>query len=170
MKKILLTILLLITLTACEKPTVETKVLLRNGNDIVYESQVWVDQGALITIDGVAYSMTRENDVDYTIFTPQSINYIYTYKEVKYGVSRVVMVIENPDFQITLAPGLDTVKVQETHIDSGLLFHNDDESQFTVITTSDVDTTKEGTYTITYQIYDIDGAILTLHRIVNIID
>lgn len=168
MKRIIITLLLLVTLSACQD--VEYSIHLQNGKDVVFESETWIDKGCTITINNEDYEMVRRDEVDYTIYESQVITYTYTHKKEEYVCKRTVLVLEEVDFQITLAPGLDTVQLNSTHIDKGLVFENKNADEFLVVVKSDVNTTKLGTYTITYTIYDQTGRVLTMYRKVNVVN
>ncbi len=167
MKKLLLSFLLLLTLSACG----ETKynITLQDGDDIVYKSETWIDKGCYIEIKGQDYEMTRDQDIDYSTFEAQTITYSYTHKETEYICKRVVLVLDEVDYNITVSPSIDTITLNERHIDNGLIFHNSDEDHFTVVVTGKVDSTIAGTYTLTYTIYGEDGRYLVLHRVVTVL-
>lgn len=167
MKKIVLTLLLLLTLTACGE--VEYSITLNEGKDVVFESEIWTDEGCTITINGEDFVMERVEDIDYSVYDRQEITYSYTYKRVEYICKRVVMVIEDADFNVALVPGQDTINVGESHNDKGIIFLDDNEDDFTVVKSGDVNINVRGTYIISYTIYDMDGRYITLYRIVNVI-
>lgn len=167
MRKLILTLILLFTLTACGE--VEYSIILNTGDDIVYESETWIDKGCTITINDEDFSMTRDTDIDYTDFESQTITYSYAHKKTDYICKRIVLVVEEVDYNITIKASLDTIKLNTIYMDRGLVFHDDNEEDFTVIVTGDVNSTKRGTYTITYTIYGQDGRYLVLHRVVNVI-
>ena len=167
MKKLFLSILLLLTLSACSE--VEYNITLNPGNDLITQNETWVDNGCAITINEEDYDMELSTTLDNTEVGEQTLVYNYTFKEVTYTCKRVVKVQATPNFNIALNPGLDTVSLNTVHKDKGLVFLDDNESDFIVTTTSDVDTTTRGTYTITYTILSRDGIQLVLYRIVNVI-
>ncbi len=167
MRKIVLTLILLFTLTACGE--VEYNITLNNGKDVVFESEIWTDEGCTITINGEDFAMERVEDIDYSTFDRQEITYSYTYKRVDYLCKRVVLVIEDADFNVELVPGQDTIDVGGFHNDKGIIFNDDNEEDFTVVISGDVNTDVRGKYIITYTIYDMDGRYITLYRIVNVI-
>lgn len=167
MKKTILFVILLLTLTACNGD-IEYEVSLNPGNDVVSSNETWVDKGCNITINEELFTMERTNDIDYDIYSNQEIVYTYEHRSNTYTCKRVVKVLEEPVFNVILNPGVDSISLDSTHIDTGLSFNDNNESDFTVVVSDDIDTTKRGTYKITYQIYNIDGDILTLYRYVNV--
>ncbi|AIO19448.1 hypothetical protein KQ51_01572 [Candidatus Izimaplasma bacterium HR1] len=168
MKKLLLSILLILTLAACDS-TVEYTMTLNAGNDIISENETWVDSGCSITINEEDFQMELSGAFDNTLIGDQTLTYNYTYKDTTYVCKRVVKVLEAPNFNIELKPGLDTVKLNSFHIDKGLVFNDSNELDFIVSVTSNVNTSFRGIYTINYTIIDMDGNQLIISRVVNVI-
>lgn len=173
MKKIMSVILIALTflLISCQTTAPPFEIELLPGKDVVYFNENWIDAGCNVTIEGETYQMERENDPIMNRPNEYEIKYTYEYLDF-YEVTclRIVKVSDNQFPTVELMPGIDTVKVNEDHIDKGVSYEDDFSVQLTLQVISDVDTTVPGTYSIIYKVTDMDRNQLVLTRIVTVIE
>jgi len=167
MKNIILTISLVLLLTACTQ--IESyQVDLNKGNDIIYTGDTWIDGGCDITINEELYPMKLSNSPDTTLPGEYDLVYTYTFASQEFTCNRIVKVLNSNYPVVILNLGLDTVYKGETHIDAGITVVDDQEEDCIIMITNTVDESRTGSYTITYEVTDFDGNQTIITRIVNV--
>lgn len=167
MKRIIVAFLFLLLLASCEAPVVETTLL--PGTDIIAYAEEWVDGGCQITVDDDVFDMERTTDVTTTELGETTVVYEYTVRREVYECYRVVKVIDVHPPVGTLEPGIDTVYLNEEHIDAGITATDDLDPNPEITVDNQVDTSMLGTYTITYTITDAFGNETIVSRYVHVI-
>ncbi len=171
MKKILILIVLVLTLTSCDT-TVEYSTELNDGKDIITLNETWVDAGCLVTIDGEEFEMVLDSSTtpDITTDGEYTVSYTYQTDDNEFTCKRVVKVIEQVYPTVTLNPGVDTVINGEDFVDAGVTATDDQIEDLTITVNSDVDTTQTGSYLVVYTVTDLDGNQTIITRVVTVIN
>lgn len=165
---IISTLLLILFLSACQA---DYHTRLNKGTDIISMNETHVDAGCdlLSSNDEVISIPVINTDLDTTTIGSYTIIYQLTKGKETYTCTRNIEVIDNTAPLVTLAPGIDTVKQHEEHIDQGIIT-DEDQSTLNILITNNVDTTIIGSYTITYEISDASGNTTFLTRTVHVIE
>lgn len=146
MKKLIGLFLLIFILVGCDISTI--KPYLNPGKDTVIINQSWIDEGAYLLVGFNRMPMTTLDNVDTTKLGTHTIVYNITYEDQTYVIRRLVQVIASSDFSVDLALGIDTIRIDDTWIDAGLI--SSFEIEYSII--GSVDPSKEGTYRIEYHV------------------
>lgn len=162
MKKLILTVLLLFILVGCDASGI--KPYLNPGQDTVLLNETWEDKGAYLLVGFNRIEMTTLDRVDTSQLGTHTITYRITYNEKTFMIKRKVQVIVSQDFDVTLAPGIDTIGINETWMDAGIV--SKEEVSYEVI--GNVDSSKEGVYRIEYHV-TYQNQLKVLVRYVNVI-
>lgn len=158
-------------LFGCSTPSTVNDInfSLNPGIDTVLQMDEYTDPGATATYQTRKYRVeVVENNVDTRRIGDYTIIYQISYNDVTRNITRVVSVIPNVNYSISLNPGVDTVQLGQDWTDAGVQLSNFDD--FTITVEGEVNTDKLGTYTIHYRAEHSSGAILTISRIVTIIE
>jgi hypothetical protein len=137
---------------------------LNQGLDTIYIGQTYVDPGATIKIGNETYDMSTEDIVNGSLLGKQELTYVYTFENQIYTITRYVMVIEHDQFEMTLNPGVDTIRIGEPWVDAGVTTSHD----INVNVISNVNRLRAGTYEVTYQVTYLDASF-ELTRYVTVI-
>ena len=171
MKKFLLIFIFILTLAGCQKkaPVIESSLSL--GQDIINVNETHYDAGCNVVDGAETIKMdVIENTLNNEVLGDYFITYHKVYKENDYVCKRLVKVVDTIAPTLTLNNGVDTVFVNETHVDTSITVSDNYDTEFTIITTSNVDTSNVGTYTITYTVTDSNLNTSTITRFVNVIN
>jgi len=137
-------------LTSCTKEE-PTEITLRDGHDLVFINDDYTDPGCNVKYKGSNYFISLSEPVDTSIIGEQKLVYEKMIDGKTFQCKRTIVVITDQTPSVSLNPGVDTIKVGEIHIDSGInIIDYYGESTFTA--NSNVDKTTPGTYTILYTI------------------
>jgi hypothetical protein len=162
MKRLLLLVVLLLSLSSCEpnifKPT------LNQGLDTVYQNDLWIDEGANLVIGFRKIPMQATNTIKTDVLGTFSVIYEVEHEDIVYKIQRNIQVISKQGLIAQLKPGIDTISVGETWIDAGLLSQT--LINYTVVGV--VDTSKVGTYKIEY-IVSYQGNTYSFIRYVSVV-
>lgn len=174
MKKIISMLFILsitLLLVSCTETAPPFEIELLPGNDTIYLDEDWVDAGCNVIIEGETYSMERENNPITDRANEYQIKYTYEYLDF-YEVTclRIVKVSDNQFPTVDLNPGIDTVQVNEEHIDMGVTYEDDFSIEISLEVISDVDTSIPGTYSIIYKVTDMDRNQVVITRVVTVIE
>jgi len=164
-------LLVVLLLVGCE-PVVEPSkhTALGPGIDIIEQHDPWVDGGCILTIGESERTMIRQNDVDTSTIGETTILYEVDYGIETYQCQRIVKVVDRSAPTVSLVAGVDTVQVNDIHIDAGVTAQDNSDSELDVTAVSTVDTTRVGTYTITYVVTDDSGNTTQIVRYVTVRD
>ena len=101
-----------------------------------------------------------------------STTIIYSYEGTldTYYCQRVVQVIDTVPPVVTLLPGVDTIFVDDEHIDAGIVSSDEYSEELTTVIVTNVDVTEAGTYSIIYTVTDEEGNRTVATRVVTVID
>ncbi len=156
---------LLITLSACQDPSIDRlKISLNPSVDTIEVNTTYIDEGAKASYGFRTLDVQVVMDeVDTTKPGVYEIIYKAVYLDFEKTITRYVTVIDSNLLNIFLNEGVDTIFVGETWMDSGI--SSDQDVHVEVI--GSVDVLSPGEYIITYRIND--GEIL-LRRYVNVIE
>lgn len=146
MKKLILLIWITFILVGCDSSNI--RPYLKPGQDTVLMNHTWQDKGAYLEVGFNRIPMVTTDTVDTSQLGTHTITYRVTYKEETFIIRRLVQVVLSSDFSVSLAKGIDTIRLNETWVDSGL--STTLEIEFEVI--GSVDSSKEGSYRIEYHI------------------
>jgi hypothetical protein len=140
-------------------------IIFHPNVDTITVNDNWVDKGLTLLDSTLHYLVIADIDLS----TPGMYEIIYDiYKnDLKiYSVSKYVFVLEDiNNVDLTLNPGTDTIKIGETHIDTGL--KNIDSSKIEII--SNINNNEVGVYEIIYY-YQKNGFTYKISRYVHVID
>lgn len=173
MKKLLSLIVILSTLFlfGCKKLKTEVTYVLNPGQDTILVGQTWQDAGMVIkygTIDLVVN--VDSSDLNINQIGTYEIVYEAVYKFVDYTYVRYVQVIDATAPTIQLNPGVDTIFVGDTWIDSGVVVSDNYDTSITYSTEGQVNKEIAGQYIITYRATDASGNVAKRIRIVTVIE
>lgn len=178
MKRLLISILLIFTLTGCGLLTPPTTTVkddmtfqLSPGLDTIEMGETWIDPGCTFILGEVTFEPdTVLNQVDTSILGEYIVYYRLTYEDYTYEAERHVMVVDESSPVIALLPGVDTIYIGENWEDGGITVSDNDEDNVSIIITGTVDENTVGTYTITYTATDSAGNASSISRIVTVTD
>lgn len=165
MRNIVLMVMLLITLAACDDFSTEPQVIVNAGYDTVYQGSEWLDAGAYLQVGFTRFPMTTTDQVDTTTLGFYDIMYEVIHEEVMYTAQRRVAVIEATSVIATLNPGIDTIFITETWVDAGISVP----AGATYVVRGNVDTRSLGTYEIYYDV-TLNGVTTTYIRYVTVLN
>lgn len=172
-KKLILLLLLIVSpfiFIGCNAKLDDIDFYLNPGLDTVNLNSEYEDPGVTAKVFGIKRATeVLENNVDTTKEGTYYIKYKFDYKDFYFELTRIVIVIDETSPILRLNPGVDTIKVGQNWVDSGVyIFDNSEDYSFTVL--GDVDSSVAGSYTITYIAEDSSGNTSFMSRIVNVIE
>jgi hypothetical protein len=170
-KILLLMFFITIVFMGCVASEEDITFELNPGIDMVEVNSDYQDPGATAKVFGLGRKVNViENTVDISQLGTYYIKYEFTYQETTKTLYRIVTVIDETNPEISINPGIDTVKINHEWIDASFTVTDNSDQPVQTETIGEVDTTKSGTYTITYIAIDSSGNQTTAKRIVHIID
>ena len=110
------------------------------------------------------------NNIDENIIGEYVITYSYLDDEVTYNCTRFVKVIDSTRPEVTLNPGIDTIKINGVFIDAGVTCSDNYDTSLTVAISGSVDTGVMGRYILTYTVTDDSSNSTDIIRIVNVVN
>ncbi|MBU1143861.1 MAG: DUF5011 domain-containing protein [Firmicutes bacterium] len=172
MKKMtwIISLLLILFLSSCQEPSAEFIVIqLNSGVDTVEIGTNYIDPGAT-----AKYGLRNlevqviSNTVDTQVLGTYEIIYQATHDNFIKTTKRMVTVIDETPPLIVLNPGLDTIYLDETWVDAGVVVTDASNGNITITQTGTV-SSSPGEYRITYIATDESGNVSTKVRFVNVI-
>jgi hypothetical protein len=169
MRKIIPLLLLILSLSSCTVK--EPKIVLTPGVDTVSQYSEYTPQTCILKTEDETYSMKITTDnVDTTIEGTYTIIYTYTFKEVEYSCQRKVFVTDDTPPEVNLIQGVDTIIQNNEWVDMSVEYSDLNSSSLSLSVDNTVDTSKLGTYIVTYTVTDENGNEGFAHRYVNIVE
>lgn len=172
MKKVFF-ILFIILLSGCDNQKEKDVVFsLNNGIDIISVGEPHIDTGSTISIDEEEFDMlVTNNNVNVDIIGEYMITYSFTSDDEKtYNYTRFVKVIDDIRPEVTLNPGIDTIRMNEVFLDSGVSYKDNYDTNLEVLVRGSVNTSILGRYVITYIVTDNSGNSREVERIVTVVN
>lgn len=148
----------------------EIYLVLLSGVDTVEINSEWVDAGAKIIINDQESDIVTTSTIDIETLGIYEIVYQYTYLSITYEISRYVIITDQTPPVIELNLGVDTIKVGNIWIDSGVTVTDNSEEEIEVTVNGTVDINTIGTYLITYTATDSSGNSSSGKRYVTVIE
>lgn len=174
MKKFNLLLIAGITILAmigCNAEIEDVDFYLNSGIDTIEVNSEYIDPGATAKVFGLRRSNeVIENTIDATQVGVYHITYSFVYQEFEMTLTRIVTVIDETPPVLELNPGLDTVRINSTWSDSSFSYYDNSEKNLIFEVSGFVDTSKTGTYVISYKATDESGNSSTVYRYVNVIE
>ncbi len=168
MRKILPVLMLLLLLSSCSTKTPTTE--LTPGNDTISLGEDYTAAACMLVTDEGKYQMKEtSNDTDTSKLGTYTVIYNYTYEDTQYSCQRKVFVTDHTAPTVSLIEGVDTVYLNNDWTDMSVSYSDNYDTDLTLTTMSDVDTSKLGTYIVTYTVTDSSGNIGTALRYVHVI-
>jgi hypothetical protein len=172
MKKIgisFMILMLLLVISACVNPaTVIPEYRLLPSKDTIDIGEVWVDGGIYVKYGVKVLEATATHSINNQQEGMYEVTYTATNNSRTYIFKRYVQVLDQTPPVISLNPGIDTLKIGETWIDSSVQV-TDNSGTYTLVTQGVVNTAQTGTYIITYIATDSRGNETKAYRYVSII-
>jgi hypothetical protein len=165
MKRLVLMLFIVFTLSACEDFSNEPQAFLNPGNDTVEIGAKWMDNGAYLKVGFSKVKMETSDVIDTNTIGFYDVTYTVMYQDIEYEITRRVAVVERTQIQATLNPGIDTLYVGEIWQNAGVTVPEG----ATVVTSGSVSFINAGTYEITYTI-TLDNVSVTLVRYVTVLN
>lgn len=173
-KKIIIILLLVLSpiiLLACNAKIDDIDFYLNPGLDTVNLNSEYVDPGVTAKVFGIRRSTeVLENTVDTSQEGTYYIKYKFDYQDFHFELTRIVIVLDETPPIISLNPGLDTIKVGQTWIDSGVNVSDNAGTDYTLSVSGNVNSSIAGSYIISYTATDSAGNTSVLTRVVNVIE
>jgi hypothetical protein len=170
-KLLLIVGFLIFTMIGCNAEIDDIDFYLNSGIDTIEVNSVYVDPGATAKVFGLRRSNeVIENTVDATQVGVYHITYSFVYQEFEMALTRIVTVIDETPPVLVLNPGLDTIRINSTWSDASFSYYDNSENNLIFEITGFVDTSKTGTYVISYKATDESGNSSTIYRYVNVIE
>lgn len=171
-KTLLISVLLLLTLTACGAPTADQiKLSLKPGIDTVEINTAYEDAGIKATVYGLPVKVSIiENTVDMSKIGTYQITYQVDYRGVIKTMTRYVFVVDETAPVGLINPGIDTIYLGTTWVDTNVEVSDNSNDEISIITTGTVDSNTLGNYLITYTLEDTSGNVSTYYRWVSVIE
>lgn len=169
MKKLLVFIIFLF-LFSCNSVS-NPIITLPVGNDILDIYTEHIDEGCYLKIGIKNQAMTvLSSTVDTNIIGEYEIVYQTVYKEITYTAKRIVLVVDKTSPEATLIAGIDTVKVNTSHIDMGITATDNYDTELTITIENMVNISMPGTYSIVYTLVDDFNNKTQITRIVTVVE
>lgn len=168
---ILLLVLMVFGLISCTDPTLEDiSIELREGVDTVELGSTYEDPGAKAKAFGfiIAHDVLS-NNVDTSLLGVYEIEYFVTYQGITKTIKRIVTVVDTTKPIVSLKAGVDTVLINSTWEDSGVLASDNSDEDLSIVISGIVNTSQVGEYVITYTVSDESGNVTEIIRYVNVI-
>lgn len=171
MRKILV-LLLLIFLSGCNTSKEKDIVFsLNDGVDIISVGEPHIDTGCTIKIGEEEFDMVvSSNNINENIVGEYIISYTYIQNDKTYNYSRFVKVVDDIRPVVSLNPGIDTIKIDEVFVDSGVTYSDNYDTELNVVVRGGVNTSILGRYVITYIVTDSSSNSTEIIRIVNVVN
>lgn len=134
----------------------------------------YVDEGFVAKVfnNDLSNEVQVKNKVDNNKIGSYDINYYLTYAGKIYMLTRTINVIDSTEPEIKLN-GYDnvTIYINEKFNDEGVTAYDNNDGDITsdIIVQSNLDTSKEGNYTITYSVNDSSGNESSVARNIKVI-
>ncbi len=169
MKKIIITLSLLFLLSACNVQN-EYSVELNPGKDVISLGEDFIDGGCFLYLNEAKYTMEVSLDnLEIDEVGQYEITYSKSIDEYSYQCIRNVKVIDDVSPVVILNPGIDTIALDSEHTDAGITAVDNYSTDLDVVTTSDLDVSQLGSYTITYTVTDEFDNETTIIRYITVI-
>ena len=170
MKKLILALSLVLFLSGCNVFENDYETQLNPGHDVLELNDPFIDAGCVLTLNEERYQLEAQN----IISTDEVGNFVLTYsKEIdnkKYICVRIVEVLDTTKPTATLNPGIDTIHLNEDHIDAGIETFDNYSTVSMVSVIDSVDNTSVGTYIIVYTFEDESNNTNLITRVVTVIE
>ncbi|PAT01026.1 hypothetical protein CI105_08820 [Candidatus Izimaplasma bacterium ZiA1] len=137
------------------------------------------------TYEDPGYTMTGDNASEYHVvvtnnFNPETfLNIIGEYTTTYYildsldnvitSYTRTINVYDNIAPSVTLNPSVDTIFENDSYINNGVTATDNHDTNLTILTTNNVDSSEVGVYEIIYTVNDDRGNTTIIKRIVHVI-
>lgn len=177
MKKIIVLLFFVLLLTGCT-PTIE--YVLEAGTDTIEVFEDHDLKGCSVNINSQEHQMdVIENTVDNQEIGEYIVEYEVEVDEELYTCQRVVFVVDQTKPVLTLLPGVDTVRVNESWMDAGVEVTDNYDQDVMVLTiyneddfaaTSSISFRNVGTFEVHYVATDDSGNEATITRYVHVIE
>jgi FlaG/FlaF family flagellin (archaellin) len=169
MKKLLPLFTLLIFLSGCSLFSKE--IILTAGDDNIQVGETYSPESCLLDTGFQELEMNIINStVDTNKVGEYKVEYSLTHNDETFTCTRYVYVNDNTPPEITLNIGLDTIYVNDDWVDASALLTDNYSKKIDLETTSTVDTTKSGSYTVTYTATDEFGNTSSMIRYVTVLE
>lgn len=164
-------IFLIVGCTYVSEP-IDLYIVLNPGIDTIEVNSSFVDAGATAYLDGEVYEemVVIENTVDISKVGKYVIVYQTSFRRSNRIISRYVNVIDETPPNLILNPGIDTVKLNEPWVDSGIVATDNSTLEVRITVTGVVITSQPGEYLITYMARDYYGNVAYLTRYVHVLE
>ena len=149
-------------------PPVIYDFLINAGSDTVEIHTDWIDMGAYLSLETEDISVLSTDVVDTSVLGTFTINYTLTQGDVTYSATRMVIVIDQTPPQLTLNPGIDSIKLGETWIDGYVTVSDNSLDDVTIVVSGTVNSNQVGQYFIVYEATDSSGNTSRITRIVTV--
>jgi hypothetical protein len=171
MKHKLMVLLWSLALMACTPPvSKDLTIELLPGVDTVEVGSEFVDAGALAFLGETPQTVTLQtNTVDILLVGRYEIVYQAQAGGQIASITRVVDVIDTTPPVVALSPGLDTIVVDETWIDAGIIVSDNSLLPCTIVIEGAVASDIAGEYQIIYVVTDAYGNITRVTRYINVV-
>ena len=157
MKRILVVMLFILTISLTSCTEVSYDITLNVGKDIVKKGETWVDAGCDISINEVLYEMELNNDVFSHIVGDIELLYTYEFESEVYLCHRIVKVLEEPIFNVQFGPSIDTIHVGTLYEVTDLVFPDSNQEDYYIEIHDYTNSNEVGVYEVNYIIIDKDG-------------
>lgn len=144
---------------------------LNPGVDTVEVGSEFIDAGAIAFYLETSLTVrVKTSTFDLETVGLYYIVYEATHEDKVIELVRIVVVIDTTPPELSLNPGIDTVKVGTEWIDAGVNAIDNYSEEVSVTVLGEVDIDAVGTYVITYLVYDELGNTASIIRIVDVIE
>lgn len=173
MKRILIVMTLLLSFffIGCTEVSLEyLKIELNPGIDTVQINDEYIDTGAHATygLKTLEVSVVK-NNVDTTKLGEYEIVYQTKHRDLVQTIKRVIRVVDEIPPVISLNPGIDTIILGESWVDSGVEITDNSMGKISVTVRGSVNGAV-GVYYIVYQAIDSSGNESEITRVVYVIE
>jgi len=164
---VMLLIIFLVACTSVEESDVS--IVLYPGIDTVEIYSSYQDPGALSKAFGFNVKNTvLSNNVDTEKLGTYEIIYQVDYRGIIKQITRKVIVVDQTSPIAVLKAGIDTIKLGDIWVDSGVTATDNSLETPEVLVNGTVNSNQVGEYIIEYLISDSSGNVLKLIRYVNV--
>ncbi len=164
---LLLLMLVVLTLTACkeELPLIAS---INPALDTIEVGETWVDSGC--TSNGETCSVV-DDDVNTTAVGKYEVTYLAIKGEEEMYLKRIVTVVDVTKPHIILNPGIDTIQVNDTWVNTGCTATDNYDSEVDcVVFSNNIDNTTIGEYEVVYRSIDDSGNVQEMTRYVFVVN
>lgn len=169
MRKVVPLFLLILLLSSCavKEPT----AVLNAGVDTVSQFSIYTPEPCMLETNEATYQMKIvTNDVNTGVEGTYTVLYSYTYEEIEYTCQRKVFVSDDTPPTVTLKQGIDTVVLGHEWTDMSVEYSDTNSTLLQLTVDNPVDTSKLGSYVVTYTVIDENGNEGFAYRHVNVIE